>query len=444
MPTVFSIIQVLSLGILFVGVTMGESASLSGRVVDADTGSGVPNVIVNIVGDDSGGNGTQTQTDVEGRYAFSSLHAGVYKIRGELPFGPHATTTVQLGSDTHVDNITLKLHSFGQVMGTVVNHNDEPQPGMMVFLVLREYQFGTLRNVFTNMSKTDDRGHYVLGRLRPGIAYFVLAEKRALSLPAISDAPIEVGARRKVIVPTWFGDSDMAGAAPIVLKPSERREDINIKLREAPAYCAQGVLDIDGKPGPLEFSIEEDEPSSGSSEDGEFFVSPNTGRAGNNGMIRVCGLHPGQYRLTAYQTGSSEGSFASFGTTEIAINKEDVRTIRVDARTRISVPGIVTLSGKSMGQAKTSEPVVLLEPFGRVHMSGESELLVARSAVPGAFAFHNLLTGRYSVKIASIPGTCMSRRLHMDRPMDCTSCLQLGGSREALNWKLSSERMVAR
>ncbi len=66
-----------------IDVELKRGASISGRVIDAETGAPIGRVGIDANRDDGNGHGEYTQTDADGRYVVQGLAPGLYKIRAK-------------------------------------------------------------------------------------------------------------------------------------------------------------------------------------------------------------------------------------------------------------------------------------------------------------------------------------------------------------------------
>jgi hypothetical protein len=348
----------------------------------------------------AGAKSLQTRTDSNGKYEFRDVAPGLCRMDAYSALGQSGSRTVTLGPGQHLTSIDFRLDASGSISGRVVDENKEPLPGVLVQLIAREYQNGSLRFVVAGpMAQTDDRGRYGLPGVAPGRGYLVLARRPGPSLSAISDVPADPDRRKSVLIPTWFGDSDSIDGAEIVtLSPGERREAIDIQMRRSPSCCIEGILDAEGAPAPLGFFFEPERPTSGRFEDGATLLMPPRGRAGADGRIRLCDLTPGTYRLTAFGE-----NLPSLGETIVAVGKEDVRKLGLTAHGPAQVLGEVAIEGVQPAQPLPTKLGVSLSPVvPRVGVAG-NEGTALQSSIPGAFSFSNVLPDEYTVEISGLP-----------------------------------------
>ena len=343
--------------------------------------------------------GHDLKIDSQGHYSLHDLAPGTYYIGVQTSGGrgPTGSRLVALsaGQDMTVD---FRLADFGSVAGRVLDENKEPVPGVSVFLVAREYSLGKLRYVRAFMERTNDQGEYKLPDIPPGRGYLVLADKLLGHIDAISDAPADPNLRRRTQVPTFYpGTDSIEGAEVLTLRPGERRQGVDIRLLRSPSYCIVGVLEGANGPAALIFFLDEQRPTDGMAFGRGMYTTPAHGSSGPDGKIRICNLHPGDYRLTAFDY---EKPF--FGTSSVSITDNDARNVRVVAQPRLPVPGEVVWDGKPPDEPLDSTiSIALYPPVGRGFMQGED--LQAKSSIPGEFSFRGLIMGDYPVDIRGLP-----------------------------------------
>jgi hypothetical protein len=366
------------------------TGSISGSVVYQATGAPPDKAMVVI---DPGNK--QLETDAQGRFSQHDLAPATYHLRVYAERGRGSATrvvTLNPGQDLTVD---FQLPSQGSITGRVVDENKEPVPDMSVFLVAREYQLGTLHYVIAGLASTNDKGEYSLAPVAPGRGYLVLAKKWAHNLVAVSDAPADPKLRKRIPVPTYYGDADSAEGAQIVsLRSGERREGVDIRMVRSPSYCIEGVLDGGGAPASLIFQIDDQQPTSGESGGGAVYLSPPGGVTGPDGRIRVCDLHPGDYRLMAF-----DQTDKVFGSTDINIADGDVRKVRCAAVPRIAVPGEVIWNGKAPEKPVDAKLSLWLTMNSLAPRLPEEPT----SSIPGEFLFPGMPVNSYAVHLRGLP-----------------------------------------
>jgi hypothetical protein len=378
--------------------------SISGVVRDAGTGTPMPDVEVGAFRPSA--RAAMGTTDTQGRYTLRALESGSYRVSAMsrasngVGLGSMASRTVTLQAGQELTGIDIRLPPQCEISGKVVDENDEPLAGITVFLVAREYSSGTLRLVFASASTTDDQGKYTLRvRVEAGRAYLLLAQKRQRQLPAISEAPDDPKLRKRVPVPTYYPDAKTPeGAQAVVLRVGERRENVDIRILKTPSYCIEGLLGGPNGPADLNFQMTIQQPTSGASGSGAFYTVSPGGRLGQDGRIRICDLHPGDYELSVMKwPASGRGAPELFDSTTLMIADRDLVNVRLAARPGSPVAGEVAWEGAA--PEKPVEAVITMD----LRSMTRTVYPTGKSSLPGQFSFPGLLQDEYSIQTRGLP-----------------------------------------
>jgi hypothetical protein len=238
---------------------------------------------------------------------------------------------------------------------------------------------------------TDDRGEYVLERVRPGQAYVLMAEKRDWPMPPIHEAPGDPKLRKPVLSTTYYPNSEMLeGAIPLVLRPGERRDTVDIVMSRSLFYCLSGMVQARGRPSALHFSIVEQSLSLGDAR------RPG-GQTGADGKIRICGLQPGQYRVIVHESSPTPaGDPPLFGATIVAITDRDIDNVNVETQAGVPILGRAIWEGAPPDEPITTKLWLSLTPLRRSYFTGEK--LDAKLTIPGEFLFPSVMLDDYLVQ----------------------------------------------
>ncbi|MFB3777385.1 MAG: carboxypeptidase regulatory-like domain-containing protein [Bryobacteraceae bacterium] len=395
--------------LVLAGVVLAQNpqiprGSISGVVRDEGTGKPMAGVIVGAIRPPA--RPVNSKTDAEGRYTLRGLEAGSYLVGATARLGDvglpvqavRRTVTLQEGQE--VTGIDILLRPLCDVSGKVVDENGEPLAGISVFLVAREYSSGALRLVLTGAGDTDDQGNYSMriGRIEAGRAYLLLAQKRQMRLPAISDAPDDPKLRRPALLATYYPDARTPETAQaIVLRVGERRENVDIRMGKARSYCIEGVLTGPAGPEDLNFGIRLHQPTSGASGDGAFYTGDPGGPLGPRGEVRICGLHPGDYDLTVYRQPLLGSAPELFESARVTITDRDILGFRLAARPGLEVPGEVAWHGPAPDKPVDATLSLELRSMTRTIYPS------AKSSLPGVFSISAVPLDEYSVQIRGLP-----------------------------------------
>ncbi len=304
---------------LFAQTPIPAKGSISGVVRDANTGAPVPDASVSASIPPA--RPVQATSDSQGRFSLRNVDPGTVQLSASGPRldgAPFPTVTrkiITLLPGQTLETIDVPIRTVGQITGLITDQNDQPIPDTLVALVAREYQSGEIRYVYAAIARTDDQGRYI-ANAAPGRTYMVMAMRPAGEVASLADAPTNPKLRRPSVVPTYYpGVEGPDGAQTFKLGSGERRENIDIRLHRAESFCAEGTLQTGGAPASLRFTYAEAYPHSGTSGEGGLYLSGFNGRTGDDGKIRVCDLHPGQYRFVVSASGPNPLS----GTTAFGI-----------------------------------------------------------------------------------------------------------------------------
>jgi hypothetical protein len=371
----------------------GADGSVSGRVLDADTGA--PLQEVGVVAQEAG-LGESAQTDAQGRYTITGVSPGphtiaVYGLRRWPNLGS-ATAVVAQGQPTV--NIDFRVRFEGEISGRVIDAGNDPVVGMPVMLIGREYYAGALRYFNDGGAITNDRGEYVLPAVRAGRTVFVLAEIRKLYKAAISDAPAKPGLRIPAYRATYYPSAEsVQSATAIRLRSSEHRENVDIRILRSPSYCVDAVLMANGAPASLNFKVTDELTSSAYMTPGSASSGPPGVISGPDGRIRICELYPGTFRIAAFQR--SGGTPDLFGATTVAIGNGDVHDVEVAAVPPAPVQADVAWEGAAPDAAVPVQFQFSAQPVSNDAMPGRGP----HAGVPGQFSFTGLQSLEYAVRM---------------------------------------------
>jgi hypothetical protein len=169
----------------------------------------------------------RTATDRDGRFVFTSVLPGPYKVyaqrdgyisapvKGAYPQVPSQSVSVSL--QQAVPDVSFSLIKSGAIVGTVRDPKGQPMPALQVRVISAN---GAVP-AFRTSGQTDDRGQYRLFGLPPG-DFHVTAQP-----PRIAPAP--------AVPPTYYPSGIVEGDAKIIaLREGEEVTAIDIVLRALP------------------------------------------------------------------------------------------------------------------------------------------------------------------------------------------------------------------
>jgi len=294
------------------------TGSIAGLVRQADTRAPVPEARIAI----SGPGVRETATaDFAGRFIFSSLAPGVYRITIEketyaFDFVRAPGVKVASGETT---SVTFDLQRAGVIVGEVRDDRGNPRSNVPV-TAIRKIEGGTT-TLPGPQRTTNDLGEFRVDGLLPG-EYVVLASPPAGRITTA------------VLMPTYYpAATDQKTAGTVTVRAGETAANVFITMTSAPAFEITGVVvDEQGQPLPkilvsFVFSaVQTGAPDQGTM---QVRVAGVTTRA--DGTFRITGLGPGTFRLTPLRPPAPPGIMNEIEVSAAAV-KGNESTVKVDVR----------------------------------------------------------------------------------------------------------------
>ena len=295
------------------------TGSIAGLVRQADTRAPVAEARIAISGP---GVREATTADFAGRFVFSSLAPGVYRITIEketfaFDFVRAPGVKVEAGATT---SVTFDLQRSGVIVGEVRDDRGNPRSGVPV-TAIRKIEGGTT-TLPGPQRTTNDLGEFRLDGLLAG-EYVVLASPPAGRITTV------------VLMPTYYPSAtDQKTAGTVTVRAGETSAHVFITMTSAPAFEITGVVvDEQGQPLPkilvsFVFSaVQTGAPDQGTM---QVRVAGVTTRA--DGTFRITGLGPGTFRLTPLRPPAPPGIMNEIEVSAAAV-KGNESTVKVDVRT---------------------------------------------------------------------------------------------------------------
>jgi hypothetical protein len=343
------------------------------------------------------------RTDGQGRFVFSNVPAGRYKISAKkegfvrqeygqkTPGGPGNVIVVAAG--TAVPTITFRLQPAATITGAVRNEDGFPIANILVQAMRRSFGVRGNRTVtlFSN-TLTDDLGAYRLYWVDPGTYYVNASYLPQLPTPvnANEDAP------RAAYAPTYFpGTNDAKDARAVPLSNGSLTGAIDFKLQRSGAVKVRGtiysILTQGATPATVVLSSPEE---SGS-------TSRYSIQTDEKGVFEMKGVNAGTYVLTA-RSASGDGQLG-FSTIRVA---GDIDYPRADV---VIGPGM-TINTRLYGQpppgvnlSSTQVSLVPLETF-------IPEPKPSVTQPNGVLALSNVQPSDYLLRVSGLPDTAYVKR----------------------------------
>jgi hypothetical protein len=378
--------------IALIAQTPQSTGSVSGRVIDADSGAGIPDFPVE----------QKVRTDAQGYFKITGIKPGRFEIRlfGDRVWPELSSTLVNVVAGQEVTGVKIPVLLDGEMSGRVLDQNKDPISAVPVLAIGREYYGGALRYFTESGTTTNDRGEFVLRGVRAGRSLMLLMEKYKEYHQAISEAPADIALRRPAYRATYYPSADsIDGATEVRLRSGEHRPGMDIQVLRSPGFCIDGTLTLEGLPASLGFKITDERTSSANMVPGSASSGPIGVSSGADGKFRICDLYPGQFRIAALRRARS-GAPEVFGAASVTIDKEDVHNVHVDAGPTVIVPGEVAWEGNPPDNASAAQFMVYAQPITNDSMQIGN---TPRYAIPATFTIAALRTLEYALRLGIGP-----------------------------------------
>jgi 5-hydroxyisourate hydrolase-like protein (transthyretin family) len=337
---------------------------ISGRVVDAASGRPIRAAVVRVV--TAQGRQLSAGTDVEGRFEFTALAAGQYRLeaRADRYLAMHFGGTPALGlagvpqrpivlrEGEHFDRADVALPRAGAVEGRVLDEFGDPAPNVTVRLSQLTYAAGRRRLMPvggpTQSPTTDDKGQFRIAGLQPG-TYFVSALSGVFTdqngsggfAPTYypgTPAPADAGRVR-----VGYGTDVTGLVINLVPAKSARMSGRVVDAGGAPVAGANLVLAYSDRLGISDFVFAR-------------------AAAGPDGAFTLRNVPPGQYTLQGYGRPPAGGpqnlNAGPFGWLMVAVDGEDQAGLVLRVSPGTSLRGRIVLA-ESSGPPLTPNDVMV-------------------------------------------------------------------------------------
>ena len=145
-------------------------------------------------------------SDAQGRFAFSGLPAGDYRLWaegsgfGSVPYGetpePGNGSSIRVGGENGDKSVVFRIQPRGQIEGVIRDEFGDPMASAPVFLVRPVWREGRPTvTVYPHQKGTDDRGRYRFGNVAPGSYTVCGGDSGSQGLPAPVAGPVDFATR---------------------------------------------------------------------------------------------------------------------------------------------------------------------------------------------------------------------------------------------------------
>ena len=257
-------------------------------------------------------------------------------MAGDFPTRARRLVTLRAGEDLR--SIDFEITPNASISGVLSDDQGEPLGEVNVTLLAAEYSLGEVSYFQRTAARSDEHGRYEFPNVPPNKPFLIRAGLPNRVIPAVAEDPADPKARRDTVVPTYYPNALVPEeAAPVTLRPGERREHMDLRPLRTPSLCIEAEVQL--PEGEAHFTISESTPTYGLGPSGGIAGRPPGGSVGADGKMRVCGLHRGEYRLTAY-TGDLNMP-GSVGTVLVSVVDRDVTGVQLVANSGAPLSGRV-------------------------------------------------------------------------------------------------------
>jgi hypothetical protein len=390
-----------------------DTASVEGRVTNAETGDGVSGASVRLVplGRRSTGPVRSANSQADGTFIVEGLSAGSYIVFASHPNyipanqgqGPRSSIEVHTGET--VTNVSVRLNPGRRIHGKVIDDEANPVPGARVQLFTTYNVRGKTQLRPVSEGSTDEQGKYALEAQGTG-RYYIAAEphsEQQSGEPESEKPPKDPATPGSLeLVRTFYPKSlDVDNATAIDITTGQDAPDATIELRRAAAYHIRGKIEglifpDSGRRPTILLSLR------GSVAPG---VMGRVVRPQADGTFDIPSVIPRSYTLTLLGTDNSGAAESTGPARPRLLARQDVDVAADDVNGIVlAVIPLVTLSGRirvdGLDGANLEHVRVSLLPSGATTAGALHNIPVQQD---GTFQIANLSPGQYMVRIVGAP-----------------------------------------
>jgi hypothetical protein len=369
-----------------------NTASIRGTVIDVKTSQPLVGATVVLHGSANSGESNSANTTPDGRFAFSGLAAGRYRLSvsrngyidpgGERGGGFGATLSFTAGQE--IGDVILRLTPTGVISGRIVNERDEPLPGVYMQSMKSSYRSGHRELADARGGFSDDRGEFRIWGLAPG-QYYVRA--------TYPRSGANGRGAREIYVPMFYpGVNDPGQAQAVDLHGGDELSGINFNLSPSHTVHVKGrVVTANAAPAKgAEVTLAQAVGSGG------YSVEASTDAAGK---FDIAAVPAGAYIASAELSENPDSSKPLMGRTTVQVGDANVDSVEVAVYPGATVSVHVRIDGdRKVTLGRTSASLKSLE-----NGTQNSEEFRAQMQADGTFVFHDVSEGTYRVVLTSLP-----------------------------------------
>jgi carboxypeptidase family protein len=341
--------------------------------------------------------------DLDGRYEFTGVRAGDYRVSAGKPgyvaleYGQQRAfehgKMVAVRAGQTIEKIDITLAATGAIAGRVFDEHGDPLEAVNVRVM--QLQFAANRRqllpvIGVGARITNDRGAYRIYGVPPG-GYLVMASVAdgSRGQPAAIAPPGHA--------PTFYPGTPKASEAHLItVGLSEDVAEIDFTLARVPVASISGVVtDSQGRPGRASVLLATSQRSGG------LAAEPTMTSSGVDGHFQIRNVPPGEWVLQASAAASSQVE-EEFAAQFLTVDGHDITDLGIQTSAGSRVEGRVELDG--VGNVAPASVVVTAMPsdFDRAPMAGGGPRRFAQAAADGTFALGGL-NGPHRIRLVRAP-----------------------------------------
>ena len=367
---------------------IAQNFPVAGVVVNAQTGSPMRRVRIELKSSEAQSPPLSTVTGDEGRFSFSVLQ-GKYSLIAEhggvrLPFGFVVSSgrtpgvSIVTGPDRDTSHLTFRWFMPGAITGTIADERGEPVEAALVQLIYSFISGGRKQTTSAKFVYTDDRGQYRFAPLISGHYYLAVTAVPWYAETHLAQKNINGSSEPTATYASSYypGVGGLRSAKPIILQPaSEIRADFTLRTI-AGANVHVNCPSAAGRNGIVSLMSEEVEGAAGFQRTRNF--------AGN--YVTIPAVPPGRYVVRMAGTGDKPLSVRKI----IDVAATDI-TVEMALQPPPTVSGLVTFANPATRPKSAVYVRLLNEATGRS--------LSSTIEPDGAFEFRSVTVAKYRPQI---------------------------------------------
>ena len=434
-----------------------DTATISGRVVAADTGEPLKRARVTARVSDARGLVVST-TDAAGRYALVGLRAGRYTISVSRPgfvtlsYGQRRprqpATPLQVLAGDDLRDVSFSLPRGSVITGRLVDEDGVALPLAAVRAMRYVYRQGQRQLVPAGEDRSDDRGQYRIFGLAPGNYYVSATAPRQLRRAAVGrvapgaggpagrfadpfEPPPAADDQGLGYAPTYYpGATGLGQALPVTLGLSTEITGVDFGVLLVPTARVSGtVLRADGvHPGAARVVLVP--------EDGAFFRGATSGaRVEDDGRFEIRHVPPGRYILRAVLRRAFGGPRDSgrprgrtppmFASQALEIDGFDVTDLTLVLGPGARLSGSVDFDTTGSDPDDVTRIRVSATPLAPIPMIGGAD---ARVQSDGTFELEGIADGARLLRASGAPSGWVLQAVYLDGRDVIDTPLDFGGT----------------